>query len=421
MPVSVVIGTQWGDEGKGKIVDLLGQSAHVVVRFNGGNNAGHTVINEEEQFALHLIPAGIFNPDTICIIERGVVVHPPSLMEEMADLVNRNVSLKNLKISPSAHLVMPWHIAEDKGNEINTSIGTTLRGIGPCYQDKMGRVHAMRIEDMEHKDSFIRLLDELYEFKKREIAAKFPDQHVHLPDLESVRQSYLLAREYIMPHIADTRSLIRRALAKKKEVLLEGANGTLLDVDYGTYPFVTSSNTVSGAALMLTGVPFREVRAIIGVAKAYVTRVGQGPFPTEIKGREQNFLREKGKEYGATTGRARRCGWFDIPLSRYACQVNDLTEIALTKIDILGLLETVQICTSYQGLNREEALADLRGLNSKNPEYTSVPGWGNIEGCRFRSELPERAQDYIRIIEEYTGVHIRYISIGGKRKEIITL
>lgn len=421
MPVSVVVGTQWGDEGKGKIVDLLGQSAHVVVRFNGGNNAGHTVINEEGLFALHVIPAGIFNPDTICIIERGVVVHPPSLMEEMTDLISRGVSLKNLKISPSAHLVMPWHIAEDKGNEINVSIGTTLRGIGPCYQDKMGRVHAMRVEDMEHKNSFIRLLDELYEFKQREITAKFPDQHVHLPDLESVRQSYLLAREYIVPHIADTRSLIRRALAKKKEVLLEGANGTLLDVDHGTYPFVTSSNTVSGAALMLTGIPFREVRAIIGVTKAYVTRVGQGPFPTEIKGRERDFLREKGKEYGATTGRARRCGWLDLPLLRYACQVNDLTEVALTKIDILGLLETIQVCTSYRGFNREEALADLRGLDSKNPEYTSVPGWSNIEGCRFRSELPERAQDYIKMIEKFTGIRVHYISIGGKRKEIITL
>lgn len=421
MPVSIVVGAQWGDEGKGKIVDVLAQTADVAVRFNGGNNAGHTVINEDGQYALHLISAGIFNHQTICIIERGVVVHPPSLMEEMKLLLNRGISLKGLKISPSAHIVMPWHIAEDQGKESGVAIGTTLRGIGPCYQDKVGRWFAIRIEDMQDKQLFFGILETTYAAKKQELHAKFPDGNIRLPDFETIRTSYLEAREYILPYIANTTSLIRRALAKKKHVLLEGAQGTLLDVDYGSYPYVTSSNTVSMAACLLTGVPFREVRAIIGVAKAYLTRVGGGPFPTEIDGPEQNMLREAGREYGATTGRPRRCGWMDLPLLRYACMVNDLTEIALTKMDILGLLDTIKICNSYKGLNREEGLADLRNLDAKTPEYITTQGWGSLEGCRFRSELPELAQNYIKKIEAYTGVRVHYISIGGKRKEIIAL
>lgn len=421
MPVSIVVGAQWGDEGKGKIVDLLSETADIVVRFNGGNNAGHTVINEYGEFALHLIPAGIFNHETTCIIERGVVVHPPSLMEEMKVLLERGISLKGLKISPSAHIVMPWHIAEDQGKESGISIGTTLRGIGPCYQDKVGRWFAIRIEDMQDTQLFLAVLETTYAAKKQELYAKFPDGSIQLPNLETVRTSYLEAREYILPYIANTTSIIRRALAKKKHVLLEGAQGTLLDVDYGSYPYVTSSNTVSMAACLLTGVPFREVRAIIGVAKAYLTRVGQGPFPTEIEGPEENVLREAGREYGATTGRPRRCGWMDLPLLRYACMVNDLTEIAITKIDILGLLNTIKICDSYKGYNREEGLADLRNLDGKMPEYITTPGWGSLAGCRFRSELPELAQDYIKKIEAYSGVRVHYISIGGKRKEIITL
>ncbi len=421
MPVTIVVGAQWGDEGKGKIVDLLSQTAHMVVRFNGGNNAGHTVINEYGQFALHLIPAGIFNQETTCIIERGVVVHPPSLVEEMKSLIDRGISLARLKISPSAHMVMPWHIAEDKGNEIGTAIGTTLRGIGPCYQDKAGRWHALRIEDLEEKAVFLSLLKNIYSAKEHELCARFPDHGINLPDFETVEKTYLEAREYILPYIANTSSIIRRAVAKKKHLLLEGAQGTLLDIDYGSYPYVTSSNTTSMAACMLTGVSPREVQAIIGVAKAYLTRVGDGPFPTEIKGDKQEILRNTGKEYGATTGRARRCGWLDLPLLRYACQVNHLTEIALTKMDILGILESIMLCDSYKSLNREEGLTDLRNLDSKKPTYKTHERWGSLEGCRFRSELPKFAQNYIFAIEEYTGVYVRYISIGGDRKEIIAL
>lgn len=420
MPVTIVVGAQWGDEGKGKIVDLLSQSAHVVVRFNGGNNAGHTVINEYGQFALHLIPAGIFNNETTCIIERGVVVHPPSLMEEMKSLLDRGIPLNGLKISPLAHMVMPWHIAEDRGYESGTAIGTTLRGIGPCYQDKVGRWRAFRIGDFEKKD-FLFLLENIYLLKQQELYAKFPDGKIELPDFEIVKETYLGAREYILPHITNTQGIIRRALAKKKHVLLEGAQGTLLDIDYGSYPYVTSSNTISMAACMLTGVSFREVQAIIGVAKAYMTRVGQGPFPTEIMGNEHEVLREAGKEYGATTGRPRRCGWLDLPLLRYACTINNLTEIALTKMDILGLLDWIKVANSYEGLGREDRLDDLRDLDMRRSQYVTCQGWGSLEGCRFRSELPEPAQNYLKMVEQYTGVRVRYISIGGERKEIITL
>lgn len=421
MPVTIVVGAQWGDEGKGKIVDLLSQSAHVVVRFNGGNNAGHTVINEYGQFALHLIPAGIFNNETICIIERGVVVHPPSLVEEMKSLLDRGISLNGLKISPSAHMVMPWHIAEDRGYESGTAIGTTLRGIGPCYQDKVGRWRAFRIADFENKGDFCSLLENIYLIKQQELYGKFPYDKIDLPDFEVVKETYLEAREYILPHVASTSSVIRRALAKKKHVLLEGAQGTLLDIDYGSYPYVTSSNTTSMAACMLTGVSFREVQAIIGVAKAYMTRVGQGPFPTEINGDAEKILREAGKEYGATTGRPRRCGWLDLPLLRYACAVNNLTEIALTKMDILGLLNEIKVGSSYEGLGREDRLDDLRNLDIWKPEYIDYRGWGNLEGCRFRSELPTSAQNYLKMVEQYTSIRVRYISIGGERKEIITL
>lgn len=425
MPVSIVAGAQFGDEGKGKIVDLLSQAAHVVVRFNGGNNAGHTVMHEDGEYALHLIPAGIFNEETICIIGRGVVVHPPSLMEEMKILLDSGISLNGLKISPAAHLVMPWHIAEDQGEELGQelgmTIGTTLRGIGPCYQDKVGRRHALRIGDMKDKEAFVLKLERIYLFKVLELSKKISNVMTLFPDFESIRSNYLKAREYMLPYIANTSTIVRRALAKKKQVLLEGAQGTLLDVDYGTYPYVTSSNTTSMAACMLSGISFREVRAIIGVAKAYITRVGKGPFPTEIESPEQGILRESGKEYGATTGRPRRCGWLDIPLLRYACAVNDLTEIALTKMDILGMLKNIQVCISYKGTNKDEILSDLDDLDSQKPEYITHQPWGNLEGCRFRGELPELAQNYIKKIELYTGVPVRYISIGGKRKEIITL
>lgn len=422
MSVTAVIGAQWGDEGKGKIVDLLSQSAHMVVRFNGGNNAGHTVINEYGESALHLIPAGIFHEGTLCIIERGVVVHPPSLVDEIKVLLEKKVALNGLMISRSAHMVVSWHIAEDQRHESGVAIGTTLRGIGPCYQDKVGRWHAIRIGDLINKDFFITRLEELYTFKVKELRAKFSQNGEEiLPPLETIRKEYLEAREYILPYIGDTSRAIRRARAGNENIFLEGAQGTLLDVDHGTYPYVTSSNTVSAAAALLTGIPAREITSVIGVAKAYLTRVGEGPFPTEIRTKEGEKLREAGREYGATTGRPRRCGWPDLPLLRYACMVNDFTEIALTKLDILGLLDQIKVCIGYRGMEEDPDLTDLWDLDIQRPKYTNYHGWGDLSGCRFRDELPEEAARYVNAIEQYIGVRVRYISIGGKRKEIITL
>lgn len=423
MSVTIVVGAQWGDEGKGKIVDVLAQSADMVVRYNGGNNAGHSIMNEFGDFVLHLIPAGIFNPETYCVIERGVVIHLPSLVDEMTALQERGISLKRLAISPDSHLVMPWHIAEDHSSESNWSIGTTLRGIGPCYRDKVGRWQALRAGDLLDKTDFLKKLDAIYTQKQHELIARFPSNKNELPIFGDMCQWYSHAIEKIVPYIRDTSVLIRQSIARKKQILLEGAQGTLLDVDYGTYPYVTSSNTTSMAACLLTGISPRDVERIIGVAKAYITRVGKGPFPTEIKGKlEHDFLREAGREYGATTGRPRRCGWLDIPLLRYAAEVNHLTEIALTKLDILGMLGHIKVCTAYQNTEPLLGSMDIRTLQNKKLKYQDTyDGWGDLHGIQFRDELPMQAGVYIKAIEEYVGVPVRYISIGGKRKEIITL
>lgn len=422
MPVTIVVGAQWGDEGKGKIVDVLAQSADMVVRYNGGNNAGHSIMNEFGDFVLHLIPAGIFNPETYCVIERGVVIHLPSLADEMNALQGRGISLKRLAISPDSHLVMPWHIAEDCGNEGNRSIGTTLRGIGPCYRDKVGRWQALRMGDLLDKTDFLKKLDGIYVQKRNELIARFPDNKNNLPVLEEIRRCYADAAEKIIPYICDTSALIRQNVSHKKQILLEGAQGTLLDVDYGTYPYVTSSNTTSMAACLLTGISPRDVERIIGVVKAYITRVGEGPFPTEIKGKLEEKIREAGHEYGATTGRPRRCGWLDIPLLRYATEVNHFTEIALTKLDVLGMLKHIKVCAAYQNTEHLLDSMDMRNLQNKKLKYEhTYDGWGDLHGIRFRDELPMQAGVYIKAIEESIGVPVRYISIGGKRKEIITL
>lgn len=422
MPVTIVVGAQWGDEGKGKIVDMLAQSSHMVVRYNGGNNAGHSIMNEYGEFVLHLIPAGIFNPETYCVIERGVVIHPPSLADEMNALQERGISLKRLVISPDSHLVMPWHIAEDRGNEGDVPIGTTLRGIGPCYKDKVGRWQALRMGDLLYKTDFLKRLDVICAQKRSELTIRFPNNGNDFPVLEDIRRSYMDATEKIVPYIKDTSALIRQNLAHKKQILLEGAQGTLLDVDYGTYPYVTSSNTTSMAACLLTGISPRDVERIIGVAKAYITRVGDGPFPTEMKGKQQEELRKTGREYGATTGRPRRCGWLDLPLLRYSAEVNHLTEIALTKLDVLGTLRRIKICAAYGDSPHLLGSMDIRNLQNKKLRYQHLyDGWGDLNGIRFRDELPEQAGIYIKTIEEDVGVPIRYISIGGKRKEIISL
>ncbi len=423
MSVTIVVGLQWGDEGKGKIVDLLAQSADVVVRFNGGNNAGHTVINEFGKFALHLIPAGIFNPETHCLIERGVVIHLPSLLKEMDEIESRGCSLEKLKISPFAHLVMPWHIAEDAARDKGGKIGTTLRGIGPCYKDKAGRWQAFRVGDLLlHRDEFIAKFMTIYAEKQRELTATKQD-HL-LPDPSATLTEFLDARQRILLYIDQTGKIIQRALANKQEILLEGAQGTLLDVDYGTYPYVTSSNTTSLAACMLSNIPPREVSRIIGVTKAYTTRVGAGPFPTYITNKEEEEnLRILGNEFGATTGRPRQCGWLDLPLLEYACRINNVTEIALTKIDVLGALPEVRLCADYESESAEYPLGEgeMWYIEKQKPTFETYPGWGAIKECRFRSDLPKNALRYVQDIERLLGTPIRYISTGAERKEIITL
>ena len=430
MAVTIVVGTQWGDEGKGKIVDMLAQEADVVVRFNGGNNAGHTIIDPERgKFALHLVPAGIFNPNTLCLVGRGVVVHPPTLLEEMKELESKGVSLKNLKISPFAHLIMPWHLVEDAAGEKGLKIGTTLRGIGPCYQDKAGRWRAIQVGDMLVQKHFLEALEKIYALKKKELSAKYGNPKASgarasqsgLPSLEKIKKQYLEAREIIFKHIDDTDKIIKQALARKKHVLLEGAQGALLDIDYGTYPFVTSSNTTSIAACFLTGINPKEVTRIIGLVKAYPTRVGTGPFPTKLNVKDDEKLRELGKEFGATTGRPRMCGWLDLPLLKYAAEVNHLTEIALTKMDILGLMPEIKICVGYKGVGAEVGAREFFNLSKMKPVYKTFSGWGNLEGCRFKDELPKEALRYISAIEKFVKVPIRYISIGAERKDIISL
>jgi len=430
MAVTIVVGTQWGDEGKGKIVDMLAQEADVVVRFNGGNNAGHTIIDPERgKFALHLVPAGIFNPNTLCLVGRGVVVHPPTLLEEMKELESKGVSLKNLKISPFAHLIMPWHLVEDAAGEKGLKIGTTLRGIGPCYQDKAGRWRAIQVGDMLVQKHFLEALEKIYALKKKELSAKYGNPKASgtrtsqsgLPSLEKIKKQYLEVREIIFKHIDDTDKIIKQALARKKHVLLEGAQGALLDIDYGTYPFVTSSNTTSIAACFLTGINPKEVTRIIGLVKAYPTRVGTGPFPTKLPQKEDEKLRQFGKEFGATTGRPRMCGWLDLPLLKYAADVNHLTEIALTKMDILGLMPEIKVCVGYKGVGSEIGARDFFNLSKMKPVYKTFSGWGNLEGCRFKDELPKEALRYILTIEKFVKVPIRYISIGAERKDIITL
>ena len=421
MPATIVVGVQWGDEGKGKIVDMLAQSSHVVVRYSGGNNAGHSIMNEYGDFVLHLIPAGIFNSETHCFIERGVVIHPPSLVDEMRSLEKRHVSLRKLKINPCAHMVMPWHLLEDKGNEADGTIGTTLRGIGPCYQDKAGRWRALRIGDLLNKESFLHMLQEAYIQKKAEIWGRFPQNGNEFPNFESIRDSYMDAREILLPYVADTTMLIHRYMDAGKQILMEGAQGTLLDVDYGTYPYVTSSNTTSMAAVMLTGISPKDIERVIGVTKAYVTRVGRGPFPTEMNEADHWHIQNIGREFGATTGRPRRCGWLDLPLLAYAARVNHLTEIALTKLDILGTLQVVATCMSYGSKRHMLGALDIQNLEQAQPFYTSNVGWGNLEGIRFRDQLPEQALKYVRRIEDYVKVPVRYISIGGRREETISL
>lgn len=416
MPNVVLLGGQWGDEGKGKVIDLLAREADWVVRYQGGSNAGHTVEVGAEKYVLHLVPSGILHPGKKCVIGNGVVVDPVALAQELDDLARRGIKAEGrLFLSDRAHLVFPYHRALDEAREAASApgkqIGTTKRGIGPAYADKAARV-GLRVCDMLEEDFAERVRDRLEENNRllRALGASTLDQAVLTP--------YLKAAQRLVPLVTDTALLLHEALARGESILFEGAQGTLLDLDHGTYPFVTSSSASVGGAFTGTGVPPRWIHQVIGVVKAYTTRVGEGPFPTECRDGTGEFLREEGGEFGATTGRARRCGWFDAVVARYAARLNGVDGWAVTKLDVLDRLAEVKICVAYEcgGRHLESVPAHARTWARCTPVYEVLPGWQEpTRSARSFDQLPRRAQAYVRRIEELTGVPVRIVSVGPER------
>lgn len=406
--ITVVIGTHFGDEGKGKIVDYLAKDCHMVVRYNGGNNAGHTIISPQGKLVLHLIPAGIFNPDCICIIGPGVVIRPESLYAEIEALSKMRVNIKGrLFISSRAHLVMPWHLALDELEDRKKKIGTTKRGIGPTYSDKMAR-NGIRAGDVllsGYKEKVKKMFKEKSKFLKREYRFTINE------DLDE----WLSTEEKIGEYIIETEPIVWNAVESNKNILLEGAQGTLLDIDFGTYPFVTSSSTTASGACQGSGIPPTRIDRVIGVTKAYTTRVGKGPFPTEIKGKVGEMIREKGGEYGATTGRPRRCGWLDGVLLRYAVKLSGITSLALTKPDVLSGFEKIKICEAYRIGDRRYNYPPF-SIKDVQPVYKTLPGWNDIE-----DKLPQNALDFIKAIEDISGTKVGIVSTGPERDATIEI
>lgn len=419
----IVVGSQWGDEGKGKIIDFLAEKADFVVRYQGGNNAGHTVVVNDQEFRLHLIPSGILYPRTQCIIANGVVLDPAVLIQEIENLRQRGVSTDNLLISSRAQVLMPYHQRIDELEEErrgNYKIGTTKRGIGPAYMDKISRT-GIRVADLLDKEFFSQKLKRVLGEKNRLLTEFY---HVEPFDYQEIRDKYLAYGEAIRPYVVDTSIVIYRALKEGKKVLFEGAQGTLLDIDHGTYPYVTSSHPVAGGALVGSGIGPTFIDRVIGVVKAYTTRVGEGPFPTELKDELGQQIRERGREYGTTTGRPRRCGWLDTVILRYAVRVNGLSELAITKLDILDELDTIKLCTAYhcRGEIIEELPSTLEELANCEPIYEEWPGWKtDITSAQNFSDLPPNAQNYLQRIEQLTQTPINLIAVGPERRKTIIL
>lgn len=414
-----VVGIQWGDEGKGKIVDLLAREADMVVRYQGGANAGHTVVAKGEKFVLHLIPSGILHRRD-CVIANGVVVDLTQLLQEMDELKSRGIRAdRNLFLSDRAHLVMPWHKALDKAAESGTGrIGTTQRGIGPCYADKVAR-KGIRVSDLYSAGAFEDLVRSQVEEKNRILAALYGAPAIEAgPILEEYRGYAGRVRKLV----ADTVDLVNRAVDAGKRVLFEGAQGSLLDVDFGTYPFVTSSSPNASGVSSGTGVPPCKILSVLGVAKAYCTRVGEGPFPTELKDSMGDRLRETGGEYGATTGRPRRCGWFDGVATRYAIQINGARELAITKLDVLSGLDEVRVATAYRvgGKVTERMPSETGGLAGCEPVYQAFKGWtADLSRVRDFDDLPREAKIYLKFLERYLNVRISMVSVGKDREKTI--
>lgn len=421
MPSVVLIGAQWGDEGKGKVTDFLAEKADIVVRYQGGNNAGHTVVVGEEEFKLHLIPSGILYPEKTCVIGNGVVIDPAVLLQELKYLAGRGVNTDNLRISPRAHVIMPYHkkldevIEESKGAN---KIGTTRRGIGPAYMDKAARV-GIRIVDLMDKEEFERILEQNLEEKNLLLDRVYEADGF---EKDAIMQEYLGYADALRKYVADTSVIIHNALEQGQNVLFEGAQGTLLDLDHGTYPFVTSSHPIAGAACIGAGLGPTQITKALGILKAYTTRVGEGPFPTELNDAVGKHLQDVGHEFGTTTGRPRRCGWFDAVIARYAARMSGLTGFAVTKLDVLTGIETLKICTGYKynGEIITEFPASLKVLQQCEPVYEEMPGWQeDITGAKSFAELPKAAQNYLNRFVELTKVPIAIIGVGTRRTQTI--
>lgn len=419
MATVAIIGAQWGDEGKGKIVDFLTERCDYVVRFQGGCNAGHTVVVGDEKYILHLIPSGILHKEKKCIIGNGVVLDPAALLKEIEGLKSKGVEINdNLFIAKNCHLIMPYHIALEEESEKSKKIGTTKRGIGPCYTDKIARagVRAVDLLFPEILRDKIRANLELINF----LLEKF--YKTNTLNEEEIFLQYLNYAEKLKKYIVDTDIMINEAIDKGKNVLFEGAQGTLLDIDHGTYPFVTSSNTVAGGICTGAGVSPKRIDKIIGVVKAYTTRVGEGPFPTELKDELGVHLREKGGEYGATTGRPRRCGWLDLVAVKHSLRINGFTGIAITKLDVLDEFDKLKICIGYKykGKIIQDFPKEIEVLKSCEPVYEELPGWKEkTRGIKDFDKLPKNAKNYLTFIENFLNVKIQIISTGMKRDEII--
>jgi len=442
MPGVVIVGAQWGDEGKGKITDLLAERAEMVVRFQGGNNAGHTIVRDGEEFKLHLIPSGILHADKLSVIGNGVVLDPRILLEEIDGLKRRGVDVGNLRISANAHLIMPYHVLLDTAGEAKLgklSIGTTKRGIGPCYADKAARL-GIRVQDLldeailrkkimaalEPKQQALRELG-VQRRKLRKAAEESEEQQGDMPDprldLHAMTEEYVSYGHRLEPHIADTARLCWEALDADETVLFEGAQATLLDLDHGTYPFVTSSNPVAGAACIGAGVGPTDIDEVWGIAKAYATRVGAGPFPTELTDADGRHMLERGHEYGTTTGRERRCGWMDLVALRYAVRLNRMGALAITKLDVLAGLETLRVAVRYrspEGAVFDEFPYHQSIIHSAEPEYEDLPGFGaDIGECRKEADLPAEAREFLRFVGEFAGVPVKLVGVGPGREQVV--
>jgi adenylosuccinate synthase len=423
VPAIVLLGAQWGDEGKGKATDILGDRVKYVVRYQGGNNAGHTVVIGDQKYALHLLPSGILTPTCIPVIGNGVVIDPAVLLEEIRGLNERGVDTSNLKISTNAHLITPYHRTIDKVSERflgKAKIGTTGRGIGPAYADKINRI-GIRVQDLFDTSILRQKIEGALKDKNQVLVKVFNRKGI---EIDEILKEYLEYAEILRPYVTDTSLLLNQALERGENILLEGSQGTLLDVDHGTYPFVTSSNPTAGGASTGSGIGPTKISRVIGIVKAYTTRVGSGPFPTELFDEDGEKLRSIGGEVGVTTGRARRCGWYDAPIARYAVRINGLTDFFLTKLDVLTGWEKIPVCVAYEidGRRVEELPASQSDFHHAKPIYQYLPGWSeDISKARKLSDLPVNAQGYIKFLEKISGAPISAIGVGPGRDETIQI